>query len=74
MSESLKGKVAVISGVGSGFAKATAELFAQKDQCSLVMFDINEGDLKKTAENCKKAGSKVVSFKGDATKLDTFKN
>ena len=28
MSESLKGKVAVISGVGSGFAKATAELFA----------------------------------------------
>jgi len=73
MSESLKDKGAVISGVGSGFAKATAELFAQKDQCSLVMFDINEGDLKKTAENCKKAGSKVVSFKGDATRLDTFK-
>ena len=54
MSESLKDKVTVISGVGSGFAKATAELFAQKDQCSLVMFDINEEDLKKTAENCKK--------------------
>jgi len=73
MSESLKDKVAVISGVGSGFAKATAELFAQKDQCSLVMFDINEEDLKKTAENCKKTGSKVISFKGDATRLDTFK-
>ena len=29
MAESLKGKVAVITGVGSGFAKATAELFAQ---------------------------------------------
>ena len=28
MAESLKGKVAVISGVGSGFGKATAELFA----------------------------------------------
>ena len=28
MGDSLKGKVAVISGVGSGFAKATAELFA----------------------------------------------
>jgi len=73
MSESLKDKVAVISGVGSGFAKATAELFAQKDQCSLVMFDINEEDLKKTAQNCEKAGSKVISFKGDATRLDTFK-
>ncbi|MCJ7665213.1 MAG: SDR family oxidoreductase [Actinobacteria bacterium] len=72
MSETLKDKVVVISGVGSGFAKATAELFAQKDQCSMVMFDINEEDLKKTAENCKKAGSKVVSFKSDATRLDTF--
>ncbi len=30
MSESLQGKVAVISGVGSGFAKATAELFAAR--------------------------------------------
>ena len=29
MAESLKGKVAVISGVGSGFGKATAELFAR---------------------------------------------
>lgn len=72
MSESLKGKVAVISGVASGFAKATAELFAKKDQCDLVIFDINEEGLKKTVENCKKAGSRVVSFKGDVTKLDTF--
>jgi NAD(P)-dependent dehydrogenase (short-subunit alcohol dehydrogenase family) len=73
MGESLKNKVAVISGVGSGFAKATAELFAKKDQCNLVIFDIDEKSLKETAENCKKAGSKVISFKGDATKSDTFK-
>jgi len=72
MSELLKGKVVVISAVASGFAKATAELFAKKDQCNLVMFDINEEGLKETAENCKKAGSKVVYFKGDVTKLDTF--
>ncbi len=32
MAESLKGKVAVITGVGSGFGKATAELFARADQ------------------------------------------
>lgn len=73
MSESLKGKVAVISAVASGFAKATAELFAQKDQCNLVMFDINEKGLKNTADNCIKSGSRVISFKGDVTKPDTFK-
>jgi NAD(P)-dependent dehydrogenase (short-subunit alcohol dehydrogenase family) len=72
MSETLKDKVAVISGVGSGFAKATAELFAEKDQCSLIMFDIDEEGLKKTTDNCEKAGAKVISFKGDATKLKTF--
>ncbi len=58
MGESLQGKVAVISGVGSGFAKATAELFARKDQVSLVMFDIDEAGLSATASVCKAAGSR----------------
>ncbi len=69
MSESLRGKVAVISGVGSGFAKATAELFAKKDNVSLVVFDIDEAALSATAAVCKAAGSSVVSFTGDATIL-----
>ena len=48
MAESLKGKVAVITGVGSGFAKATAELFATADQVGLVLIDINEKALEAT--------------------------
>jgi NAD(P)-dependent dehydrogenase (short-subunit alcohol dehydrogenase family) len=71
MSEGLQGKVAVISGVASGFAKATAELFAAKG-CGLVMFDLNEAGLRATAEACRKAGTKVVAFQGDATKQETF--
>ncbi len=71
MSESLRGKVAVISGVGSGFAKATAELFAKEDSVSLVVFDIDEAALSATAAVCKAAGSSVVSFTGDATKPET---
>ena len=72
MSESLNGKVAVITGVASGFAKATAELFAEKDQCSLVLIDINEEGLNDTAENCRKSGSEVLVISGDVTKSGFF--
>jgi 3-oxoacyl-[acyl-carrier protein] reductase len=72
MAESLKGKVAVISGAGSGFAKATAELFATADQVNLVLIDFNEKALEATADVCKKAGSKVIALTSDVTKLETF--
>ena len=72
MAESLKGKVAVITGVGSGFAKATAELFATVDQVGLVLIDINEKALEATADVCRAAGSKVVALAGDVTKPETF--
>jgi NAD(P)-dependent dehydrogenase (short-subunit alcohol dehydrogenase family) len=72
MAESLKGKTAVISGVGSGFGKATAELFAKLDQVGLVLIDINEEALKATADACEAAGSKVVALAADVTKPETF--
>ena len=72
MSESLNGKVAVISGVASGFAKATAELFATKDQCSLVLIDINEQGLEATAASCREAGSEVITICGDVTEGGFF--
>jgi len=72
MAESLNGKVAVITGVGSGFGKATAELFAKVDQVNLVLIDYNEKALNDTAEACKSAGSKVIALAGDVTKPETF--
>jgi NAD(P)-dependent dehydrogenase (short-subunit alcohol dehydrogenase family) len=72
MTESLNGKVAVISGVGSGFGKATAELFAKADQVSLVLIDRDETALKATADACKASGSKVVALASDVTKPETF--
>ncbi len=65
MSESLKGKVAVMTGVGSGFGKATAELFARLDQVNLVLIDRNEQALNETAECCRSYGSQVVAIPGD---------
>jgi len=72
MAESLSGKVAVISGVGSGFGKATAEKFAAEDQVNLVLIDRNKGSLAATAEACRASGSQVVTIPGDVTKLETF--
>lgn len=74
MAESLKGKVAVITGAGSGFAKATAELFAKLDQVDLVLIDYNEKALQATAGACKAFGSKVIALAADVTKLETFTN
>lgn len=72
MAESLKGKVAVITGVGSGFGKATAELFAKADQAGLVLIDCNQQALNETVEVCKAAGSKVVALAADVTAPETF--
>ncbi len=72
MAESLKGKVAVISGVGSGFGKATAELFARADQVNLILIDRNEVALKATADACTASGSQVVALASDVTKPETF--
>ena len=72
MAESLQGKVAVITGAGSGFGKATAELFAEIDQVGLVLIDYNKEALDATAEVCKASGSIVIAIQGDVTKLETF--
>jgi len=74
MAESLQGKVAVISGVGSGFGKATAELFATTDQVNLVLIDRNEAALKATADVCIAAGAQVVALARDVTKPETFEH
>lgn len=72
MAESLQGKVAVITGVGSGFGKATAELFARLDQVNLILIDYNEKALQDTVKNCEAAGSKVIALARDVTQAETF--
>jgi NAD(P)-dependent dehydrogenase (short-subunit alcohol dehydrogenase family) len=71
MSESMQGKVAVLSGAASGFAKATAELFAEKG-CGLVLLDLDGDGLARTAARCRELGAKVVAFEADATRTETF--
>lgn len=72
MAETLNGKVAVITGAGCGFGKATAELFARTDQVGLVLIDKDAPALAATAQACREAGSVVVELSCDATEPATF--
>jgi NAD(P)-dependent dehydrogenase (short-subunit alcohol dehydrogenase family) len=72
MAESLAGKVAVITGVASGFGRATAELFAKQDRVNLVLIDRDEAGLKDTAKSCEKSGSKLIPIAADVTVPGTF--
>ena len=56
--KNLKGKVAVVTGTGSGIGRATAIELA-KEGCQLAISDINEKELEKTRQSIEKIGAKV---------------
>ncbi len=65
-----KGKVALVTGAGSqiGFGKAIALLLAKEGCEAVAVTDINLEDVKKTAEDVKKTGSKSIAVQADITK------
>lgn len=62
----LKGKVAVVTGAGSGIGRALAQRLAQKG-CRLALADINEAGLQETAQGL---GADVLIQKLDVSKRD----
>jgi NAD(P)-dependent dehydrogenase (short-subunit alcohol dehydrogenase family) len=65
-----KGKVALVTGAGSqiGFGKAIALLLAKEGCDAIAVTDVNLADVKKTAEDIKKLGSKSMAIQADITK------
>ncbi len=61
------GKVAIITGAGSGIGRATALLLAEKG-ASIVVADRNEAGAKETVEMIAAAGGKAVPLAMDVTK------
>jgi len=60
----LKGKVAIITGAGSGIGQGVAIKFAKEGASSLLV-DISDAGLKETASLVQKAGGKAATMKAD---------
>jgi NAD(P)-dependent dehydrogenase (short-subunit alcohol dehydrogenase family) len=65
----LKGKVAVVTGAGSGIGRALAERFAQEGM-KLALADVEEGPLGEVRGALAKAGSEVLALRVDVSKPD----
>ena len=65
----LEGKVALITGAGSGIGRATAELFAQEG-AKVVVADTNEDGGQETVENICDASGKACFVHTDVGKMN----
>ncbi|MBD2091546.1 SDR family oxidoreductase [Microcoleus sp. FACHB-1515] len=65
----LSGKVALITGAGSGIAKATALLMAEAG-AKIGALDRSEDDLKETVQQCEAKGSEAIAIAADISQPD----
>ena len=69
----LNGKIAVVTGSGSGIGKAVALLFA-KQGAEVHLFDLNEDGINTTAQEIKNENGKAVAHVCDVTSQQQVKN
>ncbi|HXJ84472.1 MAG TPA: SDR family oxidoreductase [Candidatus Methylomirabilis sp.] len=67
MADRLRGKVALITGAGSGIGAATASLFA-REGAAVALTDLARAGLDLVAAEAAKAGSQTLVMTGDVTK------
>ncbi|WP_201007377.1 SDR family NAD(P)-dependent oxidoreductase [Paenibacillus glycanilyticus] len=67
----LEGKVAMITGAGTGIGKSTALRFA-KEGVKVVVTDINEASVKQTADEVKKLGGEALAIRHDVGSEDNW--
>jgi NAD(P)-dependent dehydrogenase (short-subunit alcohol dehydrogenase family) len=67
--ETLKGKVAIVTGGGSGIGKAVSELYAAEG-AKIVVADMDEKGGNETVEAIKKEGGEAIFIKCDTSKAE----
>ncbi len=68
----LQDKVAIITGAGSGFGRATAELFA-KEGAKIVAVDLNQDTANQTAQAIVDAGRQAIGVAADVANEENVK-
>ena len=73
MQVDLKGRVALVTGAGSGIGKAAAVMFAEED-ASVGVLDLKEQDVDRTVKQIEKAGGKALGLIADVSDPVQMKN
>jgi NAD(P)-dependent dehydrogenase (short-subunit alcohol dehydrogenase family) len=68
----LANKVALITGAGSGMGKSAALIFAQEG-AKVAAIDINEAQVKETADEIAKNGGSAIALRADVSKTEDIK-
>lgn len=69
----LEGKIAVVTGAGSGIGKATAKMFAEQG-ARIAAVDFNKETGEKTAQEIEQSGGEALFIPCDLRNLDNIKN
>lgn len=72
MQVNLKGRVALVTGGGSGIGKATALMFADEG-ASVGVLDLDEKDVNSTVKQIEKAGGKALALVADVSDPEQMK-
>jgi 3-oxoacyl-[acyl-carrier protein] reductase len=69
MSDTLKGKVALVTGASRGIGRAIAERLGASGASVVVNYSSSPGEAQKTAENVKKAGGDAIAVQADVSRV-----